>query len=361
MAAADRNRARLRAGSEGSIKYTRWWIAAPGEDESIRSVVGRACEQYRWVGSFGDRLTQRRCTMPERRSLENCGARDIRALADRLGMAPRTLFAHRTVDEAGFVCAPGYGVYCPRCWQCADRGGRPRTFRRACQSLFQLSCPVHPTVPLRQAILTLRQRQPVGNERRPTARARECLEWVDHFAARLRACLFDRAPWPAHWCGDANAAKVLLSACVSNLTDTRGYSLLHNVMVPVHLSMWLARPSGRLEPLRGDAWSALREILDPKARRLAFWFIGWLTVSDMPIDLWPEPYAGQIAYSSVHVFQERALPKRWAQAALGILDAAVLQRERQRLAWEQSGTIPWGGGRSVWKKPVRPRRPRRAP
>lgn len=361
MASADNPQSKSRFDAGGLRVRTRWLIAAPGEDESIRSVVGRAGEQYRWLGSFDERLTQPLGATSEYRSLDSCGARDIRMLADRLGMAPRMLFAHRTANEVELAIAPIHAIYCPRCWQQADRSGRPRTFRRACQSLFQLSCPIHPSVPLRQTLLRLRRYHVVDHERRPTARARECLRWVDHFAATLRACLFDCAPWPTHWCGDANAAKVLLGACVSNLTTRRGYSLLHNVMVPLHLGPWLARPTGRIEPLRGDGWSALRETIDPRTRRLAFWFMGWLTVSDMPIDLWPEPYAGQVAYSSVHVFRERVLPKRWAQASLAILDAAVLRRERQRLAWEQNATTPWPSGVSVWKTPVKPRRPGRGP
>jgi hypothetical protein len=154
---------------------------------------------------------------------------------------------------------------------------------------------------------------------------------------------------------------VLLAACVTNLTQSRDYSLLHNVMVPLHLTAWLERPTGRLDPLRGDAWTALREIVDPTQRRLALWFLGWLTVSDMPIDLWPEPYAGRITYSSICVFREQAMPKRWAQVAVTILDQAVLRREQQRLAWEKSGAVPWHGCPSLWKEPAQPCQPRLEP
>jgi hypothetical protein len=342
-------------------EYVRWWIPAPGEDESIRSIVGRAAHRYRYIGSYGDRLVAHPSAPRERiPSLEGCGAEDILALADRLSIRSRELFAHRQVDSPDLIIETMRAAYCPRCWAQADRQGLPRTFRRTCQSIFALSCPVHPTVPLRQAMIQARDSSPSEKEMpsKLTPRARRFLTWVDGFTATLAVCLFKGAAWPTHWCGDPNAAKVLLSACVTNLTDCRGYALIHNAMVPLHLFSWVRRPAGRLEPLAGDPWTAVRELADPEVRRLAFWLMGWLTVSDMPIDLWPDGFAGRMAYSSICTFRERPLPTRYARAATAILDQAVTRRERQRLALEEGGAIEWGESASAWKEPLRPRTPK---
>jgi hypothetical protein len=180
---------------------------------------------------------------------------------------------------------------------------------------------------------------------------------VDQFAAMLGDCLFHRAPWPAHWCGDPNAAKILLSVSVSNLTQMRDYALIHSLLVPLHLRPWLERPRNPINPFKGDPWAAVRELIDPRTRRLLFWFMGWLTVSNMPIDLWPDPVAGHMASSLIFTVGELTQPTRYAAIAMNILKDAVLRREWQRIDWERHGQIVWGKDPSLWKEPIRPRVP----
>lgn len=334
----------------------RWFIPGPGEDETIRSIVGRAKARYRHLGTYDDRLVAYPGAMP---SLDSCSANDILDLAHRLDTCPRALFALRQPFEEDLVFHPRSGVSCPQCWIEADHAGAPRTFRRGCQSVFQLSCPVHPDVPLRAAWMTTTGRSyKITELAPPTPSARRLLTWVDRFAHALGACFFKRAPWPAHWSGGPTAAKLLLSACATNLGRARGYMPIHSVMIPLHLLPWVSRPPGRTDQLVGDPWMAMRYLIDPAVRRLAFWFTGWLTVSDMPIDLWPEGFNGEIGFDVGRILREQAMRSRHAQAVTRILDEAICHRVHDRYSFTEGRRFPVKKRTWAWKLPRRLRPPK---
>ena len=218
---------------------------------------------------------------------------------------------------------------------------------------------MHPKVPLQLAAMTSGWRShKLVESSPPTPGARRLLAWVDRFALALGTCLFKRAPWPAHWSGSPNAAKVLLSACVTNLSTLRGYTPIHNLMIPLHLIPWVSRPPGRTERLAGDPWMAVRYLIDPAVRRLALWFVGWLTVSDTPIDLWPEAFNGRIGYDFGRILRETAMSTQYAQAAMRILDEAICHREHDRIGFVEGRSPTWGKRTWAWNLPRRPRPPR---
>lgn len=100
---------------ESTAFTDRWWLAAPGHDESLRSLVERADrlygkpppEGYAWQSNpYGEGAQH----------LDAPTSRDLTRLARMLGTSPRHLYAHCLEDGPHLLEMIERRAYCPLCF-----------------------------------------------------------------------------------------------------------------------------------------------------------------------------------------------------------------------------------------------------
>lgn len=270
----------------------RWWIPGPGPDESLRSIVERADQQY-----GGEREGLRQELAPSATpwhvtasGIDALTARELQHLARTIGVAPRTLFAHRLSDHPMLLLATERRAFCPACWHDDRRAGRPTTFRRAWAGVFCVSCPSH-ELPLQWAEPGQRKvaEQSMFAAHTPTSkRGRRVLALIEMFARAMEEGLRGRASWPSGWRGNAIAARALLMRSVVNLGCLLEHPPFVNVAPLPDLADWIATPRRRIDPLQFSSWDAVRALGPPAWRRAAFWMTACYVIPNLPLDEQPD-------------------------------------------------------------------------
>lgn len=270
----------------------RWWIPGPGPDESLRSIVERADQQY-----GGEREGLRQELMPSATpwhvtasGIDALTARELQHLARTIGVAPRTLFAHRLSDHPMLLLATERRAFCPACWHDDRRAGRPTTFRRAWAGVFCVSCPSH-ELPLQWAQPGQRKvaEQSMFAAHMPTSRrGRRVLALIEIFARSMEEGLRGRAGWPSGWRGNAVSARALLMRSVVNLGCLLEHPPFVNVAPLPDLAHWIAAPRRRIDPLQSSPWDAVRVLGPPAWRRAAFWMTACYVIPNLPWDERPD-------------------------------------------------------------------------
>lgn len=265
----------------------RWWIASPGEDETLRSVVERAdrvhgsplCDTpYPWQES----LSSNACDAPT--------SRELLLLARMMNTPARRLLAHRLADGPHLLQIGERRAFCPQCIYEDHCEGRPRAFRRAWARFFLVSCPVH-GVPLQWAeprLSGIAESTLATTTLPESTRHREILQLIDDFAQTVESCLWQGASWPSKWRGTPHSARAYLARHLCNLIA------IPTVLPVSHL--WrgdvsfplVAVPKRPTQPLRGSAWDAVRGVGRPAWRRAALWLTAWRIIPNLPFAWKPE-------------------------------------------------------------------------
>ena len=270
--------------------HTRWWIPQPGQDESLRSVLGRAAALYEctpdelWAslnqddsGSSGD-IDSPSCTA-------------LLRVAKALGTRAVGLLPHRFADVPWHLTPRARRSFCPSCWNEDLRLGRPRTLKRAWNHVLRTRCPIHGLplnlAPETWAMTTTRYEHPV-----PTFTPEEqgTLDLIESFGVALEQSLYFGTPWPEGWRGTPQAARSLVASLCVNMNSERDFPPIRNVMATSALSAVISTPRHTQEPFRGHAWETFRAIANPGIRRAALWVAAWRLVPEHPSTLSPGWY-----------------------------------------------------------------------
>jgi len=250
----------------------RWWLAAPGHDESLRSLVERADRLYGKPPQEGY-AWQSRAYRKESHHLDTPTSRELVHLARMLGTSPHHLHSHCLEDGPHLLETSKRRAYCPRCLQEDRVAGRPRTFRRAWARVLAVSCTEHGT-PLYWAEPRLAAEVNFALEPSPPDLAEEdweVLRLIDTFAHTLEACLWGNASWPEKWCGNPHAARALLIRCLSNLSWQHASPPVAQLWVRPSLTPVISFPSRRMPPLYGVPWPCRRIFVPWKIARTGRW------------------------------------------------------------------------------------------
>jgi hypothetical protein len=269
--------------SESPAFADRWWLAAPGPDESIRSLVERADRLYgkppqngyAWQDGGGGEASSQ---------LDEPTSRELARLARMLGTSPRDLLSHRMKDGPHLLDLSERRAYCPQCVQEDRVAGRPRSFRRAWARVLVLSCADH-SMPLHWAEPRLATEVNFGLEPSLPILAeedREILRLIDTLAQTLEACLWRGASWPAGWRGSPHAARALLIRCLCNLAWERALPPVAQLWVPASLTSLIGFPQRHMAPLYGVPWEAVRRVGRPAWRRAGLWLVAGQVIPDIP-------------------------------------------------------------------------------
>lgn len=276
--------------SEPRIFPVRWWLAIPGKDESLRSLVERADRLYGKPPHEGYAWESR----PYGESEDHVDAptgRELVRLARMLGTNPSNLHSHCLKDGPHLLETNERRAYCPRCLQDDTAAGRPRTFRRDWARVLVVSCAEHGT-PLHWAEPRLSAEVNFGLEPSTPELAeeeREVLRVIDTFARTLDACLWGKKSWPATWRGSPQAARALLILCLCNLSWQRASPPVAYLWVPPPLVALIGFASrSRRPPFHGVPWDAVRRIGRPSWRRAALWLVAAQVNPEFPERCRPE-------------------------------------------------------------------------
>jgi hypothetical protein len=276
---------------------TRWWIAGPGQDESLRSVVERAERLYRGPDdAFRCRLRPRATTSEHEAELDSLSSLELWVLARTMGVASRDLFAHRMADSPWLLQGLQRRAYCPACWKEDYRAGRPAGFRRTWAGVFVLRCPDHDMSlhwhsPYQGIDLAMKvPLRPRGR------RAARLVRLIDDFARGFERALRGFEPWPPRWLGNPSTARALLMRCVANLGRVPELPPFSNVRGPPELAGFVGVPTHRVEPLGESPWECVRALGLPAWRRAALWMVASYIVPtlehrDRPEGLPADPFA----------------------------------------------------------------------
>lgn len=252
----------------------RWWLAAPGHDESLRSLVERADRLYGKPPKEGY-AWQSRPHGERPHHLDAPTSRELLRLARMLRTSPHRLHAHCLEDGPHLLEVSERRAFCPRCLQEDRSAGRPRTFRRAWARVLVVSCTEHDT-PLHWAEPRLAAKVNFDLEPSQPEFAEtdwEVLRLIDAFAQTLEACLWGDASWPKKWRGDPHAARALLIRCLSNLSWQRALLPVAHLWIPTSLASVIGFPSRRMPPLHGVPWETVQRVGRPAWRRAALWLV----------------------------------------------------------------------------------------
>jgi hypothetical protein len=275
--------------SESRAFTHRWWLATPGNDESLRSLVERADRLYGKPPQEGY-AWQSRPYEEESNRLDAPTSRELVRLARMLGTSPRHLHSHCLEDGPHLLETSERRAYCPRCLQEDRAAGRPRTFRRTWARVLVVSCAEHGT-PLHWA--EPRLAAAVNFDLEPSLPALAEKDWevvrlIDTFAQTLEACLWGDASWPTEWRGSPHAARALLIRCLNNLSYQRASPPVAQLWVPSSLISLIGFSSRRLPPLSGVPWEAVRRVGRPAWRRAALWLVAAQVIPGIPERNQPE-------------------------------------------------------------------------
>jgi hypothetical protein len=275
--------------TQGHVFAYRWWLAAPSEDESLRSLFERADRLY-GEPPEGGYVWQDDPHGEHVACLDAPNSRELLRLARMLGVPPRLLHAHRLEDGPALLQPSARRAYCPQCLHEDRTAGRPRAFRRSWARIFVLSCPAH-GIPLQWAeprLATIVDSDLVSGFSALTSDAIEIVQLIDTFASTLEACLWRKQAWPPAWRGTPHAARALLICCLSNVIGQVTTPPASQLWVPPTLTPLITFPTRSLPPLHNGPWESIREVGRPAWRRAALWMTAWEVIRGLPQRLRPE-------------------------------------------------------------------------
>lgn len=267
----------------------RWLIAAPGPQETFRSILERVYECYglvdpRWAFSFDPHLAH--AAAPP---IDAMGIQGIRRMAHHLKMPASSLYEHRISDGPYLLAEPFRRVFCPACWKESDSKALPRTFRAPLQSLFAITCDRHPSIFLREAA---RSGPNLGRQRihlrmfedDEAPEIQELTAWLVPCAQRLEAALRGRIGWPTDWRGSTHECRVLMIALCLRLVPDAGTCFLDHFRQALgDYSIGVPVSTIRLR----DPWDAVRMMPSPSARRALLWAVLWYFAMPTNDSFWP--------------------------------------------------------------------------
>lgn len=274
---------------ESQAFTARWWLATPGHDESLRSLVERADRLYGKPPEEGY-AWQNRPNGERPSHLDAPTSRELIRLARMLGTSSCRLRAHCLEDGPHLLDVSERRAFCPRCLQEDRSAGRPRAFRRAWARVLVVSCAEHDT-PLHWAEPRLAAEVNFDLEPKLPELAEtdwEVLRLIDAFARTLDACLWGGASWPKKWRGDPHAARALLIRCLTNLSWQRASLPVAQLWIPASLTAVVGFLPRRVPPLHGIPWDAVRRIGRPAWRRAALWLVADQVIPGLPARCRPE-------------------------------------------------------------------------
>jgi len=272
---------------------TRWFIPAPGPDETLASVIGRAAAFYGctvsalWAELHGPHLESSG-------SLDHPTPHALQRLARALGAPAETLRNHLLVDGPRWLRLEARRAYCPACWLEDRVAGRPFGFRRDWARVLAMRCKKH-DLPLLQShaqerldsdwldeLVLLHESAGDVADLHPLGEAGVLLRWIDAVGETLDRVLFDGEAWPREWRFDPHEAQRRLAASCN--VETREWDDLSitRVMVPPALRRFVhtrCTSSGSSRPLH---WEGVQAHGDPGFRRAALWLLGWQLVPHLP-------------------------------------------------------------------------------
>lgn len=268
----------------------RWWLAAPGRDESLRSLVERADRLYGKPPEEGYAWQLRPCGEGFHH-LDAPRSRELVRLARMLGTTPHHLHSHSLKDGPHLLEVNERRAYCPQCLREDRTAGRPRSFRRAWARVLVVSCLEHGT-PLRWAEPRLASEVNFALEPSLPELAEEdweVLKLIDTLAHTLESCLWGGASWPATWRGSPQAARALFIRCLCNLSGQRASPPVAQLWVRSSLASLIGFASrSRMPPLGEIPWEAVRSVGRPAWRRAALWLVAAQVIPGLPERCLPE-------------------------------------------------------------------------
>lgn len=272
---------------------TRWFVAAPGPDETLSSVVGRAAAFYGgtvellWVALHGAHVST--SGTPDHPSPEA-----LQRMAHALGVAPLSLRDHRLDESPRWLTEPARRAYCPACWLEDMDAGRPLGYRRAWARVLGTHCVRHDRPLLcshapsgkdaswmEELVL---QRAAMGDAASayPDGETGKLLRWIDQLGTELDGALFAGASWPSVWRLDRHEVqRRLVTSCHAD-DGEGGYSSLSRVVVPPDLRRYIHTRNSQVTQSSRFDWEDLRSLGDPGIRRAALWLLGWQLVPGLP-------------------------------------------------------------------------------
>jgi hypothetical protein len=281
--------------------HTRWFVPAPGPDETLASVVARAAAFYGtsesslWAGLHGEDLGDSGTPdHPSPAALQRMGL--------ALGVPARSLRDHLLDPGPRWLKRDARRAFCPACWHEDHVAGRPFGYRRAWARVFTTRCAVH-YLPLEYAHVleaangdwitefVVNQQATAGVATRyPFGREGELLEWIDGMAQDLDHAFFGGNPWPSTWrLNRSTAEKRLIGSFRQQSLDSDVLSI-NRIMVTPALRRFVHARTALFASLRSPRWDDFQNLADPGARRAAVWLLGWQLVPNLPegyCPLWP--------------------------------------------------------------------------
>ncbi|NKZ37361.1 hypothetical protein HF690_00145 [Oleiagrimonas citrea] len=264
----------------------RWWLTAPGSDETLRSLTERADRLY---GVPGDDGYVWQASENRGKDVDAPSSIELLRLSRMLGMPVQQLVAHRLHDHPALLHPGERRAYCPRCIRDDQVSGRPRAFRRAWARFFLLSCQKH-DVPLQWAEPRLASiADPNLNQdlKPPEAGVLEVLDLVHTFAQTLEACLWRKHAWPSNWRGTAHLARAFLIRCLVNVTGEYAAPAAAQLWLSPALRPWITFPLKPIPSMGRNPWDCVRRVGRPAWRRAALWLTAWQVVPKLPKRLRP--------------------------------------------------------------------------
>lgn len=288
---------RIERVSQEGVSSDRWWLAAPGDDESLRSLAERADRLY---GEPPENVYAWQDDDGHGQLLDAPKSRELLRLARMLGIAPRHLLGHRLTDGPPLLEVSERRAYCPACLLQDNRLKRPRIFRRAWARVLALNCTEHDT-PLLWAEPRLSPRSGVEvtpDVSEPTPDELELLRFIGAFASTMDDCLWRNLAWPTGWRGTPQAARALLIRCLTNLTWARAAPPAAQIWLSSSLAPFIAFPLRSVPPLHMAPWEAVRRVGRPAWRRAALWLVAWQVIPELPETLRPETIPSAYLYGT---------------------------------------------------------------
>lgn len=264
-----------------SVGTTRWWVAPPGPDETLASLLARAATLYDCNGEalWND------LAVPGAPSLGPIDAPTtfgLCRLGDVIGLPPANLLRHRVPDAPWRLAPAARQAVCPECMAEDAAAGRTITFRAGWTRAFVPVCPHHKT-PLCLPNARGSARAPVESPA-PTDADHALVNLIHDFGTTLEQCLHFDASWPTGWKGTAIRARTLvLRACFPERVGAS--APCSSVMPSRGIAPWVHGPRHELLPATKNEWEAFRSVADPAVRRAAMWCAAWLTIPYLP-DAW---------------------------------------------------------------------------
>jgi hypothetical protein len=276
----------MQGGVMATTHATRWWIAPPRPDESLRSVVARAADLYRldvprlWRALQGSGQAIG--------DLDDPPARQLCLMAQAMAVPAARLHAHRLPDAPWLLAPEARLASCPRCDEEARVAGKAPIYRRSWARVLSTSCGEH-AVPLRRSVSVLSPGDRGFKLPLPESEdALALLGMIERFGITLDGCLYFGKPWPSEWKGTPALARAgLLRACC-NLDSQAQWVPIDDVQPLATLLLDIHGSRHRCSPTHhGVGWEGFRRIATPALRRAALWLVAWECIPNLPSEFWP--------------------------------------------------------------------------